>query len=111
MSKIVDYLHLTKAFGMAAAASLPLNVLLGMKYSPLKLVFPNFSYEGPVNVAHQWLGNQIYLLLTVHVCLYLKFFWDTSRMKTRLLEIDALCGVCAFGIMVYSLPSCLPGLS
>lgn len=111
MSKIVDYLHLTKAFGMAAAASLPLNVLLGMKYSPLKLVFPNFSYEGPVNVVHQWLGNQIYLLLTVHVCLYLKFFWDTSRMKTRLLETDVLCGVCAFSIMVHSLLSCLLGLS
>ncbi|PWW74411.1 hypothetical protein C7212DRAFT_353163 [Tuber magnatum] len=103
-----DYLHLTKAFGMAAAASLPLDVLLGMKYSPLKLVFPDHSYEGPVNVVHQWLGNQIYLLLTVHVCLYLKFFWDTSRMKTRLLEIDVLCGVCAFGIMTILVTSAHP---
>ncbi|CUS12814.1 unnamed protein product [Tuber aestivum] len=103
-----DYLHLTKAFGMAAAASLPLNVLLGMKYSPLKLVFPNCSYEGPVNVVHQWLGNQMYLLLTVHACLYLKFFWDTSRMKTRLLETDVLCGVCAFGIMTMLVTSSHP---
>ncbi|CAZ81163.1 unnamed protein product [Tuber melanosporum] len=103
-----DYIHLTRAFGMAAAASLPLNVLLGMKYSPLKLVFPNCSYEGPVNVVHQWLGSQIYLLLTVHACLYLKFFWDTSRMKTRLLEADALCGVWAFGVMTILVTSAYP---
>ncbi|RPA94999.1 hypothetical protein L873DRAFT_1813585 [Choiromyces venosus 120613-1] len=103
-----DYLHLTKAFGMTAAASLPLNILLGMKYNPLKLVFPNFSYEGPVNVVHQWLGYQVYLLMVVHVCLYLKFFWDTSRMKTRFLEIDVLCGVCAFGIMTFLITSAHP---
>ncbi|KAH8144991.1 uncharacterized protein LAJ45_11011 [Morchella importuna] len=90
-----DYLHFTKAFGMAASANFPALILLSMKRSPLRYIF-SVSYEGKINYLHQGLAKIIYMLLCTHMALYLKFFWDTSRMKTRLLEFDVMCGVVGF---------------
>lgn len=80
---------------MAAAANFPMHILLSMKRTPLRYIF-GVSYESEINHMHQGLGKIIYLLLSAHAALYLMFFWDTSRMKTRLLEYDILCGVAGF---------------
>ncbi|KAF8543964.1 ferric reductase like transmembrane component-domain-containing protein [Trichophaea hybrida] len=90
-----DYMHVTKAFGIVAVANLPLHFILAMKHSPLGYAY-GLSYEGCANFLHRWLGRIIFTLLTVHAILYLNFFWDTSRMKTRFLEFDVLCGFFAF---------------
>lgn len=92
---------------MAAAANLPLHMLLSMKRTPLHYIFGT-SYEGKLNHIHQGLGKIIYLLLSTHVGLYLKFFWDTSRMRTRLLEFDTLCGVAGFVFLVIPLSNIIP---
>lgn len=78
-----------------------MHILLSMKRTPLRYIF-GVSYEGEINHMHQGLGKIINLLLGAHAVLYLKFFWDTSRMKTRLLEFDILCGVVAFVFLVGS---------
>lgn len=76
-----------------------MHILLSMKRTPLRYIF-DVSYEGKINHMHQELGKIISLLLSAHAALYLKFFWDTSRMKTRLLEFDILCGVVGFIFLV-----------
>lgn len=84
---------------MVAAANFPMHILLSMKRTPLRYIF-GVSYEGEINHMHQGLGKIISLFLSAHAVLYVKFLWDTSRMKTRLLEFDILCGVVAFIFLV-----------
>ncbi|KAA8912719.1 ferric reductase like transmembrane component-domain-containing protein [Sphaerosporella brunnea] len=92
------YMHVTKAFGIVGAANLPMHFLLAIKRSPLRWMY-GLSYEGRANFLHRWLGRIILYLLSCHAMLYLNFFWDTNRMKTRFLEFDVMCGFIAFIIM------------
>ena len=69
--------------------------MLAMKRSPLRMLF-GASYEGQANFMHRWMGHNINSLLSTHAYLYLAYFWDTARMKTRFLEFDVQCGFWAF---------------
>jgi hypothetical protein len=97
--KCLDYMHLTKAFGIVTVANLPLHFMLAMKRSPLRWAY-GLSYEGHANFLHRWLGRIILWLLAIHAALYLNFFWDTNRMTTRFLEFDVMCGFIAIIALV-----------
>ncbi|KAI5814755.1 hypothetical protein BZA77DRAFT_95335 [Pyronema omphalodes] len=96
-----DYLHLTKAFGAVAMANLPIHFALSVDSKLLAYIshYP-VEYEQRRNFLHRWLGRIIEMLLGIHGCLYLKFFWDTNRMTTRFLEFDVMCGF--IGLLVIS---------
>ncbi|KAI9745978.1 MAG: hypothetical protein M1818_000659 [Claussenomyces sp. TS43310] len=95
----IDYLHVTKRFGIVAASQFPLHYLLSMKsvYSPLVLAFRT-SHE-KLNTYHRISGRIIYSLLMLHGIFYLNFFYQAGLVKTRLTSFVVIVGVISFALL------------
>ncbi|RHZ48256.1 hypothetical protein CDV55_101292 [Aspergillus turcosus] len=91
-----DYLHVTKRFGIVAAAQLPTHFILAVKsrYNPLALIF-NTSYERLLPW-HRISGRLIFLLIVVHVSLYLNYFIQTATLQEHLTSLDVILGIISF---------------
>ncbi|RHZ47220.1 putative metalloreductase Fre8 [Aspergillus thermomutatus] len=91
-----DYLHVTKRFGIVAAAQLPTHFLLAVKsrYNPLALIF-NTSYE-KLLPWHRISGRLIFFLIVVHVTLYLNYFVQTATLQEHLTSLEIVLGIIAF---------------
>lgn len=90
---IVDYLHLTKRFGIIAASQLPLHYLLAFKspVSPIQLL-TRCSHE-TLNIYHQLLGRIIILLFQLHAAFYLNFFVQSNLLASKVKEGYIICGI------------------
>lgn len=92
----LDYLHITKRFGVVAASQFPLHYMLSMKslYSPLAFVFRS-SHE-QLNPWHRISGRIIYLLLLCHATWYMNYFVQAGVIKKRLTDPVVIVGILAF---------------
>ncbi len=83
---LLDYLHITKRFGIIAIAQFPLHYMLSMKslYSPLALAFGT-SHES-LNAWHRIQGRVIYFLLFSHAIWYLNYFVQANVLQQRLTD-------------------------
>lgn len=97
---MIDYLHMTKRFGIVAGSQLPLHYLLSMKspYSPLQLLTGR-SHESLISI-HQLLGRIITVLLYGHAVLYINFYVLSNLLVAKLQEFYVLCGI--FGIIAFT---------
>ena len=100
----LDYLHVTRRFGLVAAAQLPFHYLLGVKspYSPVQLITGR-SHE-QLNSVHRLWGRIILALLYCHAALYLNFYVQTGLLAVKLSQFDVLCGMC--GIFALTVLGC-----
>ncbi|GFG26579.1 probable ferric reductase transmembrane component 8 [Aspergillus udagawae] len=91
-----DYLHVTKRFGIVAVAQLPTHFVLAVKsrYNPLALIF-NTSYERLLPW-HRISGRLIFLLIVVHVSLYLNYFIQTATLQEHLTSLKIIVGIISF---------------
>ncbi|GFF96485.1 probable metalloreductase AIM14 [Aspergillus lentulus] len=91
-----DYLHMTKRFGIVAVAQLPTHFVLAVKsrYNPLALLF-NTSYERLLPW-HRIFGRLIFLLIVVHVTLYLNYFIQTATLQEHLTSLNIILGIISF---------------
>ncbi len=101
----LDYLHLTKRFGIIAASQLPCHYLLAIKspYSPFQYLTGK-SHE-TLNVYHRLLGKAITFLLYLHAIFYVNFYVQKSLLISKLQELYVLCGIFALvAFKVISIP-------
>jgi len=92
----LDYLHITKRFGVIAASQFPLHYMLSMKslYSPLAFLFRS-SHE-QLNPWHRLSGRVIYFLLICHATWYMNFFVQAGVLTKRLRAPVVIIGIVAF---------------
>ncbi|KAF7179442.1 hypothetical protein CNMCM7691_008375 [Aspergillus felis] len=90
------YLHVTKRFGIVAVAQLPTHFVLSVKsrYNPLALIFDT-SYERLLPW-HRISGRLIFLLIVVHVTLYLNYFIQTATLQEHLASLKIIVGIMSF---------------
>jgi NAD(P)H-flavin reductase len=95
----LDYLHITKRFGVIAASQFPIHYMLIMKslYSPLGFVFRS-SHE-QLNPWHRLLGRIIYFLLLLHASWYLNFFIQAGILYQRLTARVVIIGIISFAMI------------
>ncbi|KAI4117611.1 MAG: hypothetical protein LQ341_007657, partial [Variospora aurantia] len=91
----LDYLHLTKRFGIIAASQLPLHYLLALKssYSPISLL-TRLSHE-ELNPYHRALGRILLIFLSLHASFYLNFYVQKSLLLKRIRDADVILGLLA----------------
>ena len=91
----VDYLHLTKRFGIVAASQLPIHYLLSAKtpYNPIQLITV-LSHE-ELNPYHRLLGRIITTFFSMHAVLYLNFYVQASLLAKRIRDSDVQLGLAA----------------
>lgn len=95
---LIDYLHLTKRFGIVAASQLPILYALSLKaVNPFSIVLRT-SHER-LNRWHRVLGRIVYLLLCLHAALYLRYFIGVGIFPSRLFNAVVLFGVMAFMLL------------
>jgi hypothetical protein len=90
---LLDYLHLTKRFGIVGASQLPFHYLLIWKssWSPIQIL-TRASHES-LNAYHQLLGRIVTLLVGAHAALYLNFYVQNNLLASKLKEFYVLCGI------------------
>ncbi|TLD28334.1 hypothetical protein PspLS_03335 [Pyricularia sp. CBS 133598] len=87
-----DYLHLTKRFGVVAAAQFPIQYLLALKFlNPFAFAF-RVSHE-QVNRWHRLQGRVVYILLLLHVICYVNYFIQVGILVRRLFAPVVFAGV------------------
>ncbi|KAI6370465.1 hypothetical protein MCOR25_004203 [Pyricularia grisea] len=87
-----DYLHLTKRFGVVAAAQFPIQYLLALKFlNPFAFAF-RVSHE-QINRWHRLQGRVVYILLLLHVICYVNFFIQAGILMRRLFAPIVFAGV------------------
>lgn len=91
----IDYLHLTKRFGIIGASQLPIHYLLAFKtpYSPLQALTRQ-SWES-LNCLHQLLGRIVTLFFYLHTAFYINFFIRSNLLAKRIRESDVILGLFA----------------
>lgn len=90
----IDYLHLTRRFGIVAASQLPLHYLLALKsWSPIQYL-TRLSHE-ELNPYHRILGRILTGFFLAHGLLYLNFYVQLSILSKRLRSADVLLGLSA----------------
>ena len=92
----LDYLHITKRFGVVAASQFPVHYMLSMKsqFSPLAFVFRS-SHE-QLNAWHRISGRIIHFLLLCHAVWYINYFVQAGVVKKRLSDPVVIVGIIAF---------------
>lgn len=91
---LLDYMHLTKRFGIIAASQFPIHYLMSLKtLNPFAYIFGS-SHEH-LNKWHRVLGRILYFLLFLHAVFYLNFFVRINRLD-RLLDPVVAFGVVSF---------------
>jgi hypothetical protein len=95
---MLDYMHLTKRFGIVGASQLPFHYLLAMKsqWSPIQKL-TRLSHE-QLNRVHQVLGRIIQILLTLHATFYLNFFILNGLLAKRTKDRDVILGLTCISI-------------
>ena len=95
----LDYLHVTKRFGIVAASQFPMHYLLSMKslYSPVAFAF-RCSHE-QLNPYHRILGRIIYSLLILHGGLYINFYIQKDLLWERLSSQVPLLGLSGLSLL------------
>ncbi|KAL8406729.1 hypothetical protein RB596_005276 [Gaeumannomyces avenae] len=102
-----DYLHLTKRFGIVAAAQLPIQYLLSLKYlNPFAYVFRTSHEE--VNRWHRVLGRIIYMLLLLHVVFYVNFLAQAGVLGRRIFAPVVFAGVVSWAGINLLMATALP---
>ncbi|EJT75492.1 metalloreductase Fre8 [Gaeumannomyces tritici R3-111a-1] len=102
-----DYLHLTKRFGIVAAAQLPIQYLLSLKYlNPFAYVFRTSHEE--VNKWHRVLGRIIYMLLLLHVVFYVNFLAQAGVLGRRIFAPIVFAGVVSWAGINLLMATALP---
>lgn len=90
----VDYLHLTKRFGIVAASQLPLHYLLALKsWSPVQYL-TRLSHE-ELNPYHRLLGRILISFFAIHASLYLNFYIQSGLLSKRIRDKDVILGISA----------------
>lgn len=91
----VDYLHLTKRFGIVAASQLPLHYLLSAKtpYNPIQHL-TRLSHK-ELNPYHRAFGRILITFFALHATLYLNFYVQMGFMAKRIKDIDVQLGLLA----------------
>ncbi|KAF2657073.1 hypothetical protein K491DRAFT_655489 [Lophiostoma macrostomum CBS 122681] len=91
----LDYLHLTKRFGIIAASQLPLHYLLAMRspYSPVQLL-TRMSHE-ELKAAHMVLGRIVFFLFVLHGIFYMNYFVLSGFLAKRIKDKDVIFGITA----------------
>ncbi|KAL8796853.1 MAG: hypothetical protein Q9195_000936 [Heterodermia aff. obscurata] len=94
----VDYLHLTKRFGIVAASQLPLHYLLAAKsWSPIHHL-TRMSHE-ELNPYHRLLGRILIALFSCHATLYINFYVQ-SNLLHRFGSQTVILGLIAISIFI-----------
>ncbi|KAL5360179.1 hypothetical protein BJX96DRAFT_184398 [Aspergillus floccosus] len=93
-----DYLHLTKRFGIVAAAQFPLHYMLSMKSRYAPLVFLLRSSHERLNPWHRLSGRIIYALLGLHAALYLNYYIQSDALH-KLRSRAAITGLLAITLL------------
>jgi ferredoxin-NADP reductase len=90
---LIDYLHLTKRFGIVGASQLPLQYLLAFKspFSPIQHL-TGCSWT-TLNAAHQILGRVSTILFYLHAGFYLNFFIQAHVLAKRIKDWDVILGI------------------
>lgn len=103
----IDYLHITKRFGIVAASQFPVHYMLSMKgrFSPFAIAF-SASHE-QLNPWHRISGRIIYSLLFLHASWYMNFFVRAGVLKLRMTSLVPLLGVGAFSLLTILVTSAL----
>lgn len=95
---LLDYMHVTKRFGIVGMSQLPLQYILALRHvSPVLFVFGT-SHE-QVNRWHRVLGAVVYILLILHSVFYLNFFAYTGNFWQLMLRPVVALGLTAFTSM------------
>ncbi|KAI0594186.1 ferric reductase like transmembrane component [Biscogniauxia sp. FL1348] len=90
-----DYLHLTKRLGLVAISQFPVQYLLALKnLNPFALAFQS-SHE-QMNRWHRVLGRIVYLLLFMHTCLYLNYYFQEGILGQKVVSLVPALGISAF---------------
>lgn len=98
MSRLLDYLHLTKRCGIVAASQLPLHYLLAAKsWSPIHYL-TRMSHE-ELNPYHRLLGRIIIALFSAHAALYANFYIQ-SNLLHRFGSQTVILGLTAITIFI-----------
>ena len=94
-SSLLDYLHLTKRFGIVAASQLPIHYLLSVK-SPYNLLslLTSLSHE-ELNPYHRRLGRILITFFSLHALLYLNFYVQMGFLSKRIRDPDVQLGIAA----------------
>jgi NAD(P)H-flavin reductase len=97
---LIDYLHLTKRFGIVGASQLPFHYLLIWKssWSPVQTL-TRASHES-LNAYHQLLGRVVTMLVGIHAALYFNFYVQNNLVASKLKEFYVLCGI--VGIIAFA---------
>jgi len=98
MFPCLDYLHVTKRFGIVAASQLPLHYLLAAKsWSPIQYLTRK-SHEG-LNPYHRLLGRIIIGFFSAHAALYANFYIQ-SNLLHRFGSQTVILGLTAISIFI-----------
>ncbi|KAL6713301.1 hypothetical protein ACLMJK_008766 [Lecanora helva] len=90
----LDYLHLTKRFGIIAASQLPLHYALALKsWSPIQYL-TRLSHE-ELNPYHRLFGRVITIFFSCHASMYLNFYVQKGLLLKRIRDWDVILGVTA----------------
>jgi len=98
MSHVLDYLHLTKRFGIVAASQLPLHYLLAAKSWSAIQYLTRMSHE-ELNPYHRLLGRIIIALFSAHATLYANFYIQ-SNLLHRFGSQTVILGLTAISIFI-----------
>ncbi len=95
----IDYLHLTKRFGLIAASQLPIHYLLPMtyQYSSLKLPLKS-SYTLNMSL-HKVTGKIIIAFLAIHISLYSSFFMQMGMFWEIIYYPNIVVAIISTGIL------------
>ncbi|KLU84724.1 metalloreductase Fre8 [Magnaporthiopsis poae ATCC 64411] len=104
-----DYLHVTKRFGIVAAAQLPVQYMLSLKYlNPFAYAFRTSHEE--VNRWHRALGRIIYMLLLLHVVLYVNYLAQVGALSRRIFAPIVFAGVASWAGLNLLMATALPAV-
>ena len=90
----IDYLHITRRFGIIAASQFPLHFALALKFwSPIHHLARRSHEE--LNIYHRLLGRIIYAFLFLHATFYLNFYVQKGLLTKRIRDWDVILGLSA----------------
>ncbi|KAI9809517.1 MAG: hypothetical protein M1827_006823 [Pycnora praestabilis] len=91
----LDYLHLTKRFGIVAASQLPIHYLLSVKSASFPLsALTRLSYE-ELNPYHRMLGRILIFFFFLHATFYLNFYALSGLLAKKLRDRVVILGLLA----------------
>lgn len=88
---LIDYLHLTRRFGIVGVSQFPVQYLLSLKsLNPFALVLRSSHEE--VNRWHRVLGRVIYVFVTLHAVFYFNFYYQNNLLGQKITSLVPVLG-------------------